>query len=84
MTKDKLLGVVANLGLPMNKMWARVLRRMILAGLVAAIAEMIVGVEGLVDPAYFPIITALGMGLDKYLRELLEISRDDNKVSPPQ
>jgi len=74
MTKEIILGSVkfiGNLGLPVDKAWARVVRRAVLAGLITFIAELTVGIEPLVNPLYLPVLVALGMAIDKALREIL-------------
>lgn len=84
MTRDKIFGavkVVGNFGLPMNRAWARVLRRALLAGLITLVAELVVGVSPLVNPLYAPFVVALGMGLDKLLRELFESMKKADDVS---
>jgi hypothetical protein len=75
MITDKIFGavkVVGNFGLPMDKAWARVARIALLSGLMAFIAELVVGISPLVNPLYVPIIVALGTGIDKALRELID------------
>jgi len=74
MTKEIILGSVkfiGNLGLPVNKAWARVVRRAVLAGLIAFAAESVVGIEPLINPLYVPLLVAFGMAIDKTLREIL-------------
>ena len=73
--------VVGNFGLPMDKSWARVLRRALLAGLIALVAELVIGIEPLVNPFYVPIISALAMGLDKGLRELFDSMKKEDAAS---
>lgn len=51
--------------------YIRVLRRAVIMGAIAFVAEAITGYQGQVSPLYFPLVVALGAAIDKGLRELL-------------
>ena len=55
---------------PDNKLH-RIIRRAVMAGLIVAVAELVKGIVPLSPEYAVPLIAAVGMAADKYLREKL-------------
>jgi len=55
---------------PDNKLH-RIIRRAVMAGLIVAVAELVKGIVPLSPEYAVPLIAAVGMAVDKYLREQL-------------